>query len=57
MLCRAFVNLFKNAIEGMKKKLEIFWRDVNHLFGELMVKGAKSRDSLNEIQSQKLIMN
>ena len=55
-LCRYFINLSKNAFEGTEK-MEIFWRDVRKLFGELMMKGAKPRDSINKIWSQNLKMN
>ena len=56
-LCGSFIHTSKNSITVQEKKQEIFWRDVHKLFGELMVKGIKHRDSINEIWSQKSIMN
>ena len=57
VLCRSFINLSKNSMEGMEETLEIFLRDVHTLLGEFMVKGTKPRDSIHEIWSQKSIMN
>ena len=57
VLCRAFINLSKNTIEGMEKKLKNFWRNVHNLLGELMVKGTKPGDSSIKIWVQRLIMN
>ena len=56
-LCRTFINLSKKAIEVIRKKLKIFWRDVHKSFGELMAKGAKPGNISIKILPQKLIMN
>ena len=56
-LCRSFINLSKNAINGTEKKQKIFLGVVHKLFGELIVKGTKPRNSIKEIWPQKFTMN
>ena len=49
VLCRSFINLPENSIEGTEKKLEAFWGDVHKLFGELIMKDTKPGDCINKI--------
>ena len=49
-LHRSFINLSENPIKGTEKELEVFWGDGHKLFDELIVKGTKPGDSINEFQ-------